>query len=98
MYTGMSLASFTNGYLGIVVGEKGPPTGEVMLRHLWALLQDVDVYVWRGVREYHAAWLQLLEQGQATWKDDGVTTELRRLMVWSKPSLSSRFSNPFPPQ
>ena len=61
MYEAMLLASFTNGYLGIVAAEKGSPTGEVMLRHLRALLQDVDVYGWRVVREYHAAWLQLLE-------------------------------------
>ena len=70
MYEEMSLASFTNGYLGIVLEERGSPTREVMLRHLWALLQDVDVYVWRVAREYHAAWLQFLEQGQAMWKDD----------------------------
>ena len=30
----MSLASFTNEYLGILAEEKGSPTGEVMLRHL----------------------------------------------------------------
>ena len=54
-----------------------------MLRHLRALLQEVDVYRWRVVREYHVAWLQLLEQGQAMWKDEGERTELRRLMVWS---------------
>ena len=47
-----------------------------MLRHLRALLQDVDVYGWRVVREYHAAWLQLLEQGRATWKDERERTEL----------------------
>ena len=53
--------------------------------------------VWvRVVWEYHAAWLQLLEQGQATRMDEGERTELRHLMVWSKPSLSSRFSNPPP--
>ena len=44
VYKEISLASFTNGYLGIVVEEKGSPSGEVMLRHLRALLQDVDMY------------------------------------------------------
>ena len=43
VYKEMSLASFTNGYLGIVAEEWGSPIGEVMLRHLRALLQDVDV-------------------------------------------------------
>ena len=66
MYKEMSLAPFTNGYLGIVVEEKGSPTGEVMLRHLRALLQDVDVYRLRVVSENHVAWLQLLEQGWAS--------------------------------
>ena len=47
-----------------------------MLRQLRDLLQDVDVYRWRVVREYHVAWLQLLEQGRATWKDEGERTEL----------------------
>ena len=59
----MSLASFNNRYLGIVTEQKGYPIGEVMLRHLRALLQNVDVYRWRVVREYHTAWLQLLQQG-----------------------------------
>ena len=41
VYKELSLASFTNGYLGIVAEEKGSPVGEVMLTHLRALLQDV---------------------------------------------------------
>ena len=49
-----SLASFSNGYLGIVA-EEGYPITEVMLRHPRALLEDVDVYGWKVVREYHAA-------------------------------------------
>ena len=98
VYEELSLASFTNGYLGIVAEEKGSAVGEVMLTHLRALLQDVDMYGWRVVRDFHAAWLQLLEQGRATWMDEGERTELRRLMVWSKPSLASRASNPPPTQ
>ena len=94
VYEELSLAAFTNGYLGIVAEEKGSAVGEVMLVHLRALLQDVDVYGWRVVRDYHAAWLQLLEQGWATWMDEGERTELRRLMVWSKPSLTSKSNTP----
>ena len=63
--------------------ENGSPTGEVMLRHLQALLQDVDVYGWRVVREYHVAWQQFVEQGRAMWNDEGERTELQCLMVWS---------------
>ena len=50
------------------------------------------------MREYHTAWLQLLEQGQATCMDERERIELQRLMVWSKPSLSSRVSNPLSTQ
>ena len=92
VYEELSLAAFTNGYLGLMAEEKGSPVGGVMLTHLRPLLQDVDVYGWWVVREYHAAWLQLLDQGQAMWMDEGERTELRRLMVWSKPSLQSRTS------
>ena len=87
----MSLSSFANGYLGIVA-EEGSPIREWMLSHLRELFNDVDVYRWRVVREYHATWLKLLEQGQAVWKDEGKRAHLRHLIVWSKPSLSSMFS------
>ena len=76
--------------------RRGPQIREVMLTHLKELFEDVDVYGWKGVREYQAAWLQLLEQGRAEWKDEGKRAQLHRLMVWSKPSLSSRFSHPSP--
>ena len=36
-----------------------------MLEHLQELMEDVEVYGWRTVRENHAAWLQLMEQGWA---------------------------------
>ena len=92
VYLEMSLASFVDGYLGIMMLEKSKEVSGVMLRHLRGLLQDVDVYGWRVVRDYHGAWLQLLEQKRATWLDEGERTELRRLMVWSKPSLASKGS------
>ena len=69
-----------------------------MLTHLRELFEDVDVYGWKVVQEYHAAWLQLLEQDQVAWKDKGKRAHLRRLMVWSKPSVSSRFSHTPPTQ
>ena len=37
---------------------------DIMLRHLQELFEDADVYGWMVVGEYHAAWLQLLEQGR----------------------------------
>ena len=89
VYKDMSLALFSNGYLAIVVGESSP-VQDTMLRHLQELFEDVDVYGWYVVREYHATWLQLLEQGRATWNDVSKRAQLRRLMVWSKSSLASQ--------
>ena len=75
VYKEMFLVHFTNRYLDIVA-EEGSPIREVMLRHLRALLQDVNVYEWKVVREYHTAWLQLLKQRWATWQDKVVRAEL----------------------
>ena len=66
MYKDMSLAVFANGYFAIVVMESSA-VKDTMLRHLQELFEDVEVYVWVVVREYHATWLQLLEQGWVTW-------------------------------
>ena len=44
VYEELSLAAFTNGYLGLMAEEKGSPMGVVMLTHLRTLLQDVDMY------------------------------------------------------
>ena len=64
--------------------------------HLQELMGDVEViiYEWRIVNEYHAAWLQLLEQGRAAWGDASKKDKLWRLLVWSKPSLSIKPSAP----
>ena len=93
-YSDLSLAGFTEGYLNIMCFEKDKQVSGEMLRHLKALLQDVDDYGWWAVRDYHAAWLQLIEQGRATWLDEGERALLRRRMVWSKPSVSQRSSTP----
>ena len=75
MYEDMSLALFTNGYLAIVA-EEGAPIKEYMLTHLQELFEDVNVCGWKAVREYHAAWLPLLEQGQAAWDNDSKRAQL----------------------
>ena len=48
--------SDTNGYLAVVAGES-LSIKKYMLVHLQELMEDVEVYVWRIVMEYHAAWL-----------------------------------------
>ena len=45
------------------MAEEGASIKEYMLSHLQELFEDVEVYRWKVVREYHTAWLQLLEQG-----------------------------------
>ena len=54
IYEDMSLALFTNGYMSIVA-EEGASIRECMLGHLRELFEDVDVYGWKVVREYHAS-------------------------------------------
>ena len=64
----MSIALFTNGYLAVVI-EESVVNKEYILVHLQELMEDVEGYGYRIVRKYHAAWLQLLEQGWAAWGD-----------------------------
>ena len=94
MYENMCLALFANGSYAIMAKEE-VRINEYMLTHLQEFFEDVEVYWWKAVREYHAAWHQLLEQGRAAWGDESKRAQLRLIMVWSKPSLSSRL--PYPP-
>ena len=95
IYEDMSLVLFANAYLAIVSAESAVMKGH-MLVHLQELFEDVEVYQWKSVREYHAAWLQVLEQGWAAWGDEVRRAQLHCLMVWSKLSLSARVP-PAPP-
>ena len=93
MYEDITLTLFANGYLSVVSEESRSIQG-YMLTHLRQIFEDVEVYRWRSVREYHAAWLQLLKQGRATWGDEQKRGEPNHLMVWSRPALSSKISQP----
>ena len=92
VYKDMRLALFSDEYLTIMAGESSP-VQYTMLRYLQELFEDVEVYGWDMVREYHATWLQLLGQGWVTWDDVSKRAQLRRLMVWSKSSLASKSSH-----
>ena len=50
VYSDMNIALFTNEYLA-VVAEELVLNKEYMLVHLHELMEDVEVYVWRIVRE-----------------------------------------------
>ena len=76
-----------------------------MLQHLQALVEDTEVYCWRVVRDYHAAWLQQIEQGWAAWGNENKKIKLRRLIVWHRlalgsgqPSNTPHLSNPPKPR
>ena len=56
VYEDMSLALFTKGYLAIMV-EECASVKKYMLGHLGELFEDVEVYGWKAVREYHTTWL-----------------------------------------
>ena len=93
VYSDMSIALFTNCYLA-VVAEEAVEIKAYMLVHLQQLMEDVEVYEWKIVREYHAAWLQLLEQGRAAWGDAAKKDKLQRLLVWGKTALGTRLPAP----
>ena len=63
---------------------------EYMYNHLQELMEEVETYGWKVVSDYHAAWLQLMEQGRATRGDTNRKEKLRRLMVWCKPALGAK--------
>ena len=62
----LSLALFTNGYLCVLAG--GLVINKALMQEL---MEDADMYGWRVVRDYHAAWLQKIEQGRAAWLGGG---------------------------
>ena len=83
----MSIALFVNGYLAVVAVEH-VAIQEYMMVHLQELMEDAEQYGWRVIREFHAAWLQLLEQGRAAWGDNIKKEKLRRLYSNTVKSLS----------
>ena len=55
---------------------------ERMLAHLQEMMEDGEAYNWSMARSYHVAWLQHVEQGQATWDDQATKFKLRRALIW----------------
>ena len=84
VYWEMSLTLFIKCYLSVLAEETDTNKAH-MLHHLQDLMEDCEVYWWRVTRDFHAAWLQQMEQGRAVWGED----KLRRLLVLSRPALSA---------
>ena len=93
VYSDISIALFTNAYLAAVTGDSMSNKKHILV-HLQELMEDVEVYWWRIVREYCAAWLQLLEQGWATWGDATKKDKLWMLLIWSNTSLGIKTPAP----
>ena len=69
IYEKLSSMAFVGGYLTVMFSEH-PHIKAVMLDHLKELMEDGEYYGWPVVRDYHAVWLQYMEQGQTAWGDE----------------------------
>ena len=84
VYSDMSIALFMNGYL-TVLAEQAKDNNPFLLHHFQEFMEDAEIYSWRAVQDYHAAWLKQIEQGHSSWKDTDKKTKLRRTLVWNHP-------------
>ena len=75
MYDQLNSMAFVDGYLTVMAKELEHIRVKIII-HLQALMEYDDDYGWLAVRAYHAAWLQILEQGQALWGDKVVKLKL----------------------
>ena len=89
IYSDMCISLFVNGYL-VVVAIASMSVKEYMMLHLQEMMEEVELYGWRVVREFHAAWLHLIEQGRTAWGETSKKEKLCHQLVWSKPSLATR--------
>ena len=78
----LSLAEFVYGYLDIMRVAKDEQR-EIMLSHLMTLMRLAAKYKWHSVLSFHAAVLDRIEAGLASWGDD--FTELERSNQISPP-------------
>jgi len=77
-YDDLTLGQFVQGYLATV---KKAPSGERQPRldHLQALMADTSRFPWPQVRNFHAVFLQHVEQGNMSWT--GHKDEVRDLKM-----------------
>ena len=81
----MCSLAFVEGYMTII-DMQPDPIRKHMLAHLRELMHDGQRFGWPTVRNYHAVWRQHIEQGRATWGDEVTSLDLRRSLVWHRPS------------
>ena len=69
VYSDLTVAAFVWGYLIVVNYEMANQIKAQMTQHLEELMENTDLYGWENVCTFHAAWLNMLEQGRSTWDD-----------------------------
>ena len=80
VYREMSLALFVNGYL-TVLSEESEDNKPILLQHLQELMENSGIYGWKTVRDFHAAWLQQIEQRWSSWGDSEKKARLRKTLI-----------------
>ena len=99
VYDDISLALFVSGYLIIMEGENQAVKSQVA-RHLQQLTADTELYGWDKVMWHDKVmWLNQLEQGQATWRDEEAKTRFRQALIWhpaTTVTLAVTMSAPLP--
>ena len=58
----LSVVLFVNCYV-TMLAEEFEDIKAHMLQHIQGFMEDSGRYGWRSIRDYHAAWLQYIEQG-----------------------------------
>ena len=93
----LSTAEFVYGYLDILSAQPAQQQG-LMTQHLMSLMRLASKYDWDAVLSFHAAVLDRIESGLASWGDDFSEierfniTESNRLQA--KPASSPAFTAP----
>ena len=62
-YEALSMPHFVSGNVKIMDSQKSDIRA-LMYIHLTELMADADFYGWEAVRDFHALWLQQMEQGR----------------------------------
>ena len=83
VYETLSIMSVVNGYIE-VLNIVNQDIKLHMLAHLQELMVDGEMYRWQVILNYHAAWLQHIKQGRATWGNEPTKLKLRRPIVWHR--------------
>ena len=84
--------AFMNGYLSVMALESQDIKPR-MLTHLQEIMEDGEACGWPVIQSYHVAWLQHLEQCQATWEDKATKLKLIWALVWHQILLPTESSS-----